>query len=136
MRWLKILGGSMVTYVVVAVCAGSGGGYYRSATMDASTIVDALTNPVPDALAGPTVSAPVPCSQSYQFSGSTLYYAEQAYPGKSATDLASVVAIIPMAGGPPGYTYTIVGSSITFVQDGYAAVICGNASYSAIFVLP
>jgi hypothetical protein len=136
MRWLKNLGGSIVTYVVVAACAGSanttpGGGGAR----DSGSLLDAMTNPVPDAMASPQTVAVEPCDKSYVYSGTTITYAEHLFPGKSMADLVSVTVIYATTlGAPPGYANST--SHDTWIRDGAVFGACTPGAQSVTFVLP
>lgn len=72
------------------------------------------------------------CSKTYSI-GPTLYrYAEHAYPGATAAELAaSVVVLGTNPNGPPGFATTQTGA---WVRDGAVALVCGvdsNPQFSA-----
>jgi hypothetical protein len=167
----KMLGGSITIYVVMAACSaasgpggftsqdgsasggsgsGSGGTIGASASSgsgsgsDGPSIFDALTDPVPEAKAAslPPIVATESCTGQYTSGGSTFVYAEHAFPGQTATQLAAVETLIMVpssASVPPGYTQE---QDVAYVRDGYAAVLCGVtsdpsvASMTVTFVLP
>lgn len=129
----------MVTYVVVAACAGSGSGYRGGGATDAatrldSTLFDAVTNPVPDAMAGPQVSTTEPClSGPNSMAVASTTYATHLFPGKTVADLAGVLAVGHLAGSQSAYPYY---QTVAFLADGSAAVACNVGFDSVLFVLP
>lgn len=95
-----------------------------SSSSTSGTIVDALTDPVSEAKADvlpPEISTD-PCDKTH----GAFVYAEHAYPGISANELALVVAVVPTTSGPAGYTKQPTG--LSWVRDGAVAVNCGAAS--------
>jgi hypothetical protein len=145
-----MLGGSVSIYAAMAACSaasgphwtsgrdgGSSGGSSGAATGDgAGAIIDALTDPVGEAQAAPQTTT-VNCNQQFMVGSVPEWYAEQAYPGMTTTQLASLVAILHDGSGSafliPGYTDEQIGARL---RDGYAAVVCSNSSQSVTFVLP
>lgn len=126
---------------------GGTGGMVADSGLDAlaDAVGDALSdaaadavNPVPDADAAPAsqvVNAPCDIRDG------SLYFAEAAFPGKQATELASVVAVLNWSKVLPpkdlGYTRQL--RPYTLVADGKVAVMCGQDADrpdSVDFVLP
>ena len=148
MKALKLVGGSVVVYLAVAAC---GSGARLVATNDASApqdssivdaIVDAVTDPVPEAQAGlPPIVAVEPCNKTFVISSTTWVYAEHAFPGKTKTDLASVQTLTHYLPGqmpaPPGYSEEL---GLPWARDGYSAQLCGTQPTPSVdsvtFILP
>lgn len=69
------------------------------------------------------------CDKSYVVAQATMLYAEVAYPGRTAADLARVVALATDAPDtifaplPSGYQFRVVS---TWVRDGAVAAYCGQ----------
>lgn len=106
------------------------------AVVDAvADVRDAVSEPVPDAQAAPPEVKTVQCLQSPP-TGPDYRYAEQAYPGKTANELASVIAIANYPVGStavmPGYQRGRIGS--LFVKDGYVAVYCSLSFDEVTFI--
>ncbi len=142
------IAGAAAVYVVVAACGTSSPS--SSSTSAASSaggsvvdaIVDQLTSPVPDALAGPTPPdvADESCTKTFTPpSGPAQLYAEHAYPGKTAADLGAVHVVVTSTASLvlPGYDSF---ATTPYVRDGAAAVPCGAvgaSNYSKVtFILP
>lgn len=155
MRTLKLVAGSIVVYAIVACGSAATGPAFVESAMDASSpnpfdaasmvaaVRDAIANPVPEAAAqtvGP-ITATENCDKTWQFAGSTYTYAEHAFPGMTATQLATVEAIASFDSqsevlAPPGYSQE---QEPVFVRDGYAATACGTSPTtltSVTFILP
>jgi hypothetical protein len=109
---------------------------------DAASMVgavrDALANPVHEASAqalAPVVATET-CNQTGQAGGTTVFYAEHAFPGRTANQLAGVQTLLT-GSDVPGYTQS---QGLASVRDGYAAVYCSAGSSGAItsvtFILP
>ena len=102
-------------------------------------IIDALTDPVKEAMAAPPDVAIETCNKSYVSGVTTIYYAEHSYPGKLVNDLSAVrvIAHVPGASPIPGPYHDYVTTPI--IRDGAAAITCGaNAAvYDKVtFILP
>lgn len=132
--------GAVVVYVVVAACGAAGSsptGTVDPTVRDGSdvfdgvvdAIVDGVVDPVGEANAGPVPPEVVtePCNKTYACGSLTCRYAEHAFPGKTAEDLAaSVVGVGDLdtsAHRPPGYSRQ--GAVALFLRDGSAAAGCG-----------
>lgn len=79
---------------------------------------------------GPTTETTAEsCSKSFSSGASTFTYAEHAYPGVSATDLAASVVVLGQTTStttaPPGFDRVTPG---VFFRDGAVAIICGISS--------
>ncbi len=134
--------GACAVYLAMAACSAheqAGAAADHGAGQDAATGLDALTNPVPEAQAGPAGAdvAVEKCDKPGPMSGtSATFYAEHAYPGKSVTDLARVTVVVHAAQPFPfaaGDYQDIVASP--YVKSGAAAFPCGEGQ-SLTFVLP
>jgi hypothetical protein len=138
MRPLRLVAGSIVVYAIVACGSAVMGPSFGEATQDASTphpidagqqgaaLADALANPVPEASAqtlAPIV-ATENCDKTGQVGGTTVFYAEHAFPGKTANQLAGVQTLLT-GSDVPGYTQS---QGLASVRDGYAAVYCSAVS--------
>ena len=148
---LKMLGGAIVVYVVMAACgASSNHGDATSAGDDDGSIGaeldgalaalgDAVTNPVGEAAAGPTATVVTePCNKTGTNLGGTSFpYAEHAFPGKTKADLATLSFTInegkDIWTSPAGYQ-TVIGAG-AWIKDGSVAVTCAATS-TVTFVLP
>jgi hypothetical protein len=155
----KLIGGSIAVYAIMAACSGTGGPDLSgsnggrlavgTAANDSGSNATLLTNPVPAANAQPTGASSFTeaCNKTSPNpdAGPFVLYAEHAFPGYTAQQLASVVAL---GSGPgnfnaiPGYPLQTVGTS---VRDGYVAAACGygvgtslqEGQYQSVtFVLP
>jgi hypothetical protein len=147
MRTLRLLISSLVVYILIACGSALTQTTAGDGEVDAASMLDALANPVPDAIAGPLppITATESCNkQAPGPSGVTYVYAEHAFPGYTAMQLASVVTISTLtAAGQtiPGYGQSVGGA---LVRDGSAAQFCGvtTATTSTIsvssvtFILP
>jgi hypothetical protein len=140
MRTLRLVVGSIVVYAIVACGSAAMGPSLGEATQDASAprvtdaasmgaaLADALANPVPEAAAQPLapITATENCDKQAPYganSGSTALYAEHAFPGFTASQLAGLqVLATPTSVAIPGYTQQ---QDLAYVRDGYAAVFCG-----------
>lgn len=124
-------GGACVVYLAVAACSaatsGDGGHDEASAPSGARSGDVSPLDPVPRAEAAGEETATEPCDKS---AGGWIY-AEHAFPGRSAVELARVV---PLASSPdayfPGYSQMVVlsaafGVPALVVRDGSVAVLCG-----------
>jgi hypothetical protein len=93
-------------------------------------MLDALTDPVPEAMAVAVQVATEKCDKTFTLNGSIYYYARHDYPGLTTADLAPVAAVVhyntvPVGLGPPGYADVQGTASL---RDGSAAVLCGDAA--------
>ena len=153
-RWRKRRNGSIVVYAIVACGSAATGPSFVERHLDASSprpidassmvgaVRDALANPVHEASAqalAPIVATET-CNQTAQVGGTTVFYAEHAFPGRTANQLAGVQTLVMESGAGSnilGYTQS---QTDAFVRDGYAAVFCGAVSNGSIasvtFVLP
>jgi hypothetical protein len=153
---LRIVGGSLVVYVVMAACSSEGGvpsmivnavdaavGDVGGTSGDATgNALDAIVNPIPEASAGPLppIVATESCTQQAPDAGTgvTYLYAEHAFPGYTAQQLAGLQILNNDAfTSIPGYSQS---QGIAYIRDGYAAVICGSPTAQSItsvtFILP
>ena len=123
--------------------SGGSGGLVQDSGLDA--FADAMGDAmgVPDADAAPPGATVVTaaCDKTYPFGGGQALYAEVAFPGKLADDLATVVVVLDYASSPeiPGYTRRV--QAYASIRDGFAAVTCGysgspNNATGATFILP
>ena len=135
MRFLQILSGSVVVYVLVSCASAatdswSGG----SAPLDASVLVDSMANPVEAANA--QTAAPIVATESCdKIADSGVFtsaFAEHSFPGYSAMQLAKVLAVgtLTSPGTPLPAAYTQASTTI-YVRDGYVAAYCGNSNAGA-----
>lgn len=156
----RLLAGAVVVYGLVAACSsttdyvgttspdaasaagaagaqGAGGSAGAGATDAASdgfvdAVVDAISEPVPDAVAadggGGACACPAPTIVSAQcdFLAGGTYYARADFPGKSMAQLygvrAYVLSSVSLQGAPVGYSGQPV---LPILKDGQAAVNCG-----------
>jgi hypothetical protein len=138
-EWAKMLVGGIIVYAVMAACGGAPNQDSQGRPI-VSNALDAMSEPVKEAMAqAPPQISNVLCDKSYPDPNNPpgmRYYAQQAYPGKSASDLARVVAMLKIdpvdTGLPPGTQYR---QEFTFIRDGFVAVWCPPNS-SALFILP
>lgn len=156
---LRALVGGLVVYAACSSGAGLGVGVVPNETADggseghggtggelgtvvdpkndaAAELVDALTNPVPDAEAAiaPPTTATEKCVTTPGDSGVRYFYATHSFPGKTISDLSAlrVIAHIGQASvAPPGYENVAIGT--IYVNDGEAAVQCASASGATIY---
>jgi hypothetical protein len=157
MHTLRLVAGSIVVYAIVACGSAAVGPSFGEVSPDASVprvtdaasmgvaLADALVNPVPEASA--QVAAPIvateACNKTGPYGGSatiTAVYAEHAFPGFTATQLAAVRVLITTSTDVlPGYAQQ---QDLAYVRDGYAAVYCWlsgdepDAGASVTFILP
>lgn len=120
----------VVVYVVMAACSSTsvrdtGGSSSTSAGGGSASSGSggAIASPVPEAQAAETDTER--CDKSYQSSGATIGYAEHAYPGVSAAELATSVSLITSVvpgSAPPGFDrqFALAG----FVRDGVVGTSC------------
>jgi hypothetical protein len=169
MRTIRLVLGSTIVYMFVA-CASAlssdsppqpsfdGSAQAESGGSDSVTpapptgkesgiigaIADAITDPVSEANAQslPPITAMERCDKMAAVgdSGTTVAYAEHAFPGYTVQQLARAVAIVTWSANfvfIPGYTQSV---QTPFVRDGYVAIDCGSATspeYSSVtFMLP
>ena len=110
-----------------ASSSGASSGSAIDAMLDAvkDVIVDAVTDPVPDVQAAPPEALTVACVET-----AIGALAEQAYPGKTADELALTVratvnfANVGAGGAIPNYRRV---TRDIWVRDGFATCPCGNA---------
>jgi hypothetical protein len=148
MHSVRLLIGSLVVYVLVA-CGSAMLDQQQHPQQDAGTqILDALTDPVGEAAGQPVgpIAATENCDKVYMLGGRPYAFAEHAFPGYTAQQLAALQVLLTfnskiVAGGgvPTGYSQQVGGVGV-FVRDGSAAVECGEgtspAFQSVTFILP
>ena len=148
---LRSLVSGLCVYVVAAACAAT---EHHLSTADGGVVdlgdaiaelpdvvADALSNPVGEAEAAPSLSVDVatePCSTVLRYGSGEAYFAVHAYPGRSRVELSAVRAIV-RSELVPDYPDS-VGAAV-FVRDGSVAAFCGLTGsgapqYSVTFVLP
>jgi hypothetical protein len=124
--------------------ASRGGSDGSDSEGDGASILDALTDPVSEAQAQslPPITATENCDKSTPYMTSTSTYAEHAFPGYTAQQLARVVALATYTAGSgdlasAGYTQV---AATPQVRDGYVALWCGLSTGASIqsvtFILP
>jgi hypothetical protein len=132
MNTIRLVVGSIVVYAIVACGSAATGPSFVERAVDASSpnpfdaagmvgaVRDALANPVREASAqalAPIVATET-CNKTGQVGGVPVLYAEHAFPGKTATQLAGVqvlVAVDPASSNIPGYSQSQV---LAYVRDG------------------
>lgn len=126
---VRTFSAGVVVYLVMAACAAesdrSGATGHRSS--------GSVGSPVPPAHAEPATER---CTGSYTANGVTVAFAFHDYPGATAEELATVVAVFepPPGSGPTGFTkYTV--SSAIWLRDDAVAVGCAGVS-TVTFVRP
>lgn len=128
---LTHLGGACAVYLTVAACSavssGDGGEPRSGAPASEPSEGASPLDPVPRAEAAGEESATESCSKS----ANGWIYAEHAFPGRSAVELARVV---PLVTSPeeyfPGYSQLVLysgafGAPALVVREGSVAVLCG-----------
>jgi hypothetical protein len=137
MRTVGLLVGSSAIYILVA-CGSAISERSPSpdsdsgAAADVDAIVDAIANPVREASAQPL--PPITATEMCDKQTTAGLYAEHAFPGYTATQLAAMETLVTTKVVTiPGYTQS---QGFAFVRDGYAAVSCDSAYTSVTFILP
>jgi hypothetical protein len=141
---VRSLAAGAAVYVLMAACAAEEGAPARvlhssssssSGGGDESAVdafLDELGDPVKGAAAAPSSSIEN-CDKSYAIGATNVRYAEHAYPGATAAELASVLILVAEPNGPPGYAQTA--GIVPWVKEGSVASPCGNAT-SLTFIRP
>jgi hypothetical protein len=118
----KLIGGSVGVYVTIAACTAASG-----PSVSASEGLQSQGSPVSMAMAQsrPPLTFNEPCDKKTPNpdAGPFTLYAEHAFPGHNAQQLAFVVAL-GSGGGDLGSGYPYQAAN-AFVRDGYVAVTCG-----------
>lgn len=128
---IRAFASGCAVYLVMAACASersptsgsSSGGTSGSGTSSSGSLIDQLTNPVPDAKAAPEILTEN-CDK-----GSAAKYAEHAYPGARAAELAG--SVTAMVSNPTTLESYVLHQQFVFVKDGFVAVPCDG---TAVFI--
>jgi hypothetical protein len=122
MRTIKLVSGSVVVYLAVA-CMSAIEMAPSPPPLGATPvgpIADALTDPVREAKAQslPPITATENCDKGTPFAGTTVVYAEHAFAGYTAEQLAAVRAIgTPPAGAAMNNPPYARGQALAYLRD-------------------
>lgn len=141
---LRAVVGACLVYGAMAACAAheqAGAAGEPNVAQDGATTLDALTNPVPEAQAGPAADvATEDCDKKHVSGATTYYFAEHAYPGKKLADLVGLRVTMHLdaevASVGNGY---LDSQQLALLKDGSAAVVCGTntkPNVTVTFTLP
>lgn len=138
----KVFGGACVVYLAMAACGasdhvatGKDAGASSASSAGGGSIFDALTDPVSEAKAGsPPDVATEKCDKfGTNSAGTTFYYAEHSYPGKTSAELLLVAVGLSFTNAAlPDYEMQ---QGTPWIKDGYVALLCGQNT-QVTFVLP